>query len=561
MQDKTIRQVTNPKQKQTAPQRSVSSPTLVCPSCGGGDIQIVCHSCGSVSTPEDATTPPEEDLINAVIESTLLNKIYVVDSNNAPLNSDVVQVGENTDTGDIYDVPVSDVAQLPEASPSLPPQEKVADDDQREDQVIISWLNRRIGHGKLIYATGSAEYSKKYYNKPPDYTPDYPAYLAGDCRHILGSYLSREDGTTSVLVFDIDDPGQHAKHLTFLQDLAKAGAAPVYWIRKGDRGHLELYFDRPVNPEAARAWCIRVCPELAAVEECYPASDKRNQPVAWPLYQRKGETVTICQARAMLPQSTQLRSSSIENKQGLVRLIAQAVTPASLVEASIMPTKESGAAPISPKDTQKAPNVPQTTKDLAKVVIAEFNQTTAWEEVVALCGGFNRERKFKAVWRGERTPSVAIDPNGEFACDYGRTGTEYPKKLDKYEVWCLAQGGREFKRFDLAKRVEAYRKGQRLQQEIEASPTPPLTQQETEPAPLSQSFQVLPPEETRKEVAERLRGRRFVATPLGRGELWRAWPTEIGVVFDSDPERVKYFKTLEEMRQIVGVDDTDEFFT
>ena len=425
------------------------------------------------------------------------------------------------------------------------------------DQMIISWLAKRIGHGKLIYATGSPEYSKKYYNKPRDYQPDYRAYLDGDRRHILGSYLSRPDGTTSVLAFDIDDPAQHAKHPRMLADLARAGAAPVYWQRQGERGHLELYFDRPVNPEQARAWCIRVCPLLQEVVECYPAADKRNQAIAWPLFQRKLDQVFPCTAIAIGANGERREGVSATDRKGLALLVTTALTSASLIETYQMPQIKNDMPPVMKPALQTAIGKQQTPGDLAKVVIAEFNAETTWEEVAALCGGFTRERKFKAVWRGERTPSVALDADEEYACDYGRTGTAFPKKLDKYEVWCLAQGGREFKRFDLAQRTAAYRERQKQQ---ELQPSPPLsepqqeTRQETRPAQVPEEPS---PDETGEEIVARLRGKRAVLTPLGRGRLWRIWPSEIGVVLDSDPGRVKFFRTLAEMRQVVGTDDDE----
>ena len=111
----------------------------------------------------------------------------------------------------------------------------------------------------------------------------------------------RSDKTTFVLAFDIDDPGLNARISDMLAQLANAGAAPVYWQRRNERGHLELYFDRPVDAETARVWAVSVYPMLAEVEECYPTKDKQNQPISWPLYQRQGEKVTVCRARARIP--------------------------------------------------------------------------------------------------------------------------------------------------------------------------------------------------------------------------------------------------------------------
>ncbi len=587
LQDKTLRTVAAPNHKQTSSQASVSPPLpdIICPACGSDDVLITCRSCGSVSAPEDVTTTPQDHAGQAVNEAgDLLHKFYAVDTSNAPLlcednecdtgNNDNdgdarIDCGNNETDGGIQDAAgtklhLSDAAQMVVDSPPPPDpphEESVQTGQEDENSILIAWLAKRIGHGKLIYATGSAEYSKKYYNKPKDYQPDYVAYLAGDRRHILGSYLLREDGTTSVLAFDIDDPVQHAQRETYLRQLAAAGAAPVYWQRRKQRGHLELYFDRPVNPERALAWCLSVCPDLQTVVECYPAHDKRNQPLAWPVYQRAGNTIIPCSILATLPSrpGQLLASPGIQADHRRVAVLVQkAITPAALIEA-FAPAKpvEDRPAP-APARTQEARVLPQaTTEDLAKAVIAEFNVTTTWDEVVALCGGFNREGKFKAVWRGERTPSVAIDANGQFACDYGRIGTEYPKKLDRYDVWCWAHGGREFKRYDLAARIEAYR--ERMKGQSDALPSPPLPHQESAPElPPAQPALQPDPNETAEEIVARLRqtgqqSRGRVMTPAGAGTLWQIWPSRIGVVLDSDPEHVKFFTDLEEMHRIVAI--------
>src|SRR6266568_261694 len=570
LQDKTLRTMTKTASNHPAPHNPPPPAALTCPACGSNDVLITCRSCGSLSTPEEEVTISQDHAEQAVTDTpTLLHKICGVDTINAPLNGDVAGMSPRTTEDTDQDAPgetnngrgdqlVSDVAYLPEASSPPPhgPEEeqktRVTEDDA--DQVIISWLSKRIGHGKLIYATGSAEYSKKYYNKPTGYQPDYPAYLAGDKQHILGSYLSFADKTTFVLAFDIDEPEAHARHEQFLADLASAGACPVYWMRAGDRGHLELYFDRPVAADQARAWCLSVCPELEEVGECYPAQDKGNQPIAWPLYQRKGDVVTPCRARAILPHTTQVRSASITNRAGLAKLITAAVTPASLVEAFQMPEKSAAAAAVPGRQAAVFP--PPAGEDLAKVVIAEFNRTTTWDAVVANCGGFTRDGKFKAVWRNERSPSVAIDANGQFASDYGRTAG-FPRKLDKYEVWCLVQGGLEFKRFDLAARIEAYR--QRMQGQGETPLSPPLPSQEsTVEIPAAQPILQPDPNETAEEIVARLRqtgqsSRGRVMTPAGAGTLWQIWPSRIGVVLDSDPKHVKFFTDLGEMHRIVAI--------
>jgi hypothetical protein len=153
--------------------------------------------------------------------------------------------------------------------------------------------------------------------------------------------------------------------------------------------------------------------------------------------------------------------------------------------------------------------------DLAKLVIAAFNREHTWEEVTLLCGGIQRDR-FCAVWRHEAHPSVVIGEQGrgEYACDYGMGGA-YPKKLDKYEVWCLANGIEKKK--DLAERIAMYRKGQYPDQEkqtamnmhmnmheyepIEPTPTyetETTDEQETAPVPFHEPGEAFTPEQAQQ---------------------------------------------------------------
>jgi hypothetical protein len=542
---------------------------ITCSSCGSNNVHLICIDCGVDIT---ATT----QVIESTLDETLLHKFCVVSDNNPPLNATVV-----CEDDPILSAVAQNVKEVSRERPHIE-EEQTSRADLRQiappspianTQNIVTWLEKRRGHARLIYATGSAEFSKKYKNKPQDYEPDYPAYLAGDKWHILGSYLLREDAKTFVLAFDIDDQtidGQalHTRHEDMLLSLASAGAAPVYWQRQNGRGHLELYFDSPVNPEAARAFCIATCSLFEQIDECYPAHDKRNQPISWPFYQRKGDQVTPSIAKVLYPHTTTFIVTGVHDVAGLAQMITNAVTPASLIPPGA--ADESNQVPEARRMYTPPPSAPaQTDKDVAKIVIAEFNQQTTWDEVVSECGGFNRERKFKAVWRNERSPSVAIDPDEAYACDYGRTGA-YPKKLDKYEVWCLAKGGRDFKRFDLAQRIDAYRKRQQHEPtQISVSATTPEPEENRQPQeapapPVRNTIVQQPnPDETADEVVERLRqttqqSKGYVVTPAGAGKLWQLWPTRIGVVLDSAPERVTFFSAIEDLRAIHSSSTLDD---
>lgn len=131
---------------------------------------------------------------------------------------------------------------------------------------------------------------------------------------------------------------------------------------------------------------------------------------------------------------------------------------ASLIEQTIIPAEQVEAFdPLPEWTTVDQPVVHSlvfSDQDIVKLVIVEFNETHSWEEVTALWGGIQR-RRFRNGERGERTASVVIDPDGQYACDYGDIGDSQPRKLDKYEVWLRAN--RIDKRADLRERCRVYR--------------------------------------------------------------------------------------------------------
>ena len=544
LQDKTLRKVAEAgKKEQQTQQTDAEALPLTCPACESSDVIAVCRTCGTSGDIQNFTLQGQmATFITRVSDNTeketppLLNKIYV-DTNNAPQESTIVVESDPVLLTSIVESVLTEMKQ-PEVSPT----------PQTPGKQLVSWLTKRIGHGKIIYATGSPDTAKKYLAKPADYSPDFKKHLLGDKEHMYGSYLLRDDGTTYVLAFDFDtkEEALHDKHEILLTTLAHAGASPIYWLRQNKRGHLELYFDQPVDPDAAHAWCIQVCPELAFVEEVYPSGEKRNNPISWPMYQRKGTTVLLCQPKAALAVNPQNILAPEFGMKAIATLISQAITPASLI-----PERRVTIAQLSLERAVTAPSQeqqPLSDTDIARMVIAEYNKTTTWEEIIALCGGANRDGKFNAAWRGETSNSVKVDADGQYACDYGRTAG-YPKKLDKYEIYCLVNGGRDFKKKDLAERCRRYRETQDLP--IEAQQPQPL---QIRPSEALQQSVVRETDETPDEVVARLRRdiqatQGYVITPKGIGKLWQLWPERIGVVLEGQ-DRVSFFSTLSEIRQI-----------
>ncbi len=333
-------------------------------------------------------------------------------------------------------------------------------DQFRETAWVRAWIGKRLGSGQLIRATGQVQTSSgKYVSLPEAARPDLEAYLAGRPDHLYGSRLQRADGKTWVLAWDFDDtqPAFDEQHESILRALAHAGAAPVYWQRRTGRGHLELYFDRPVDPQAGKRWAEAVVPTLQEVKECYPCCGKNA--LSWPLWQRIGDQITACEMVVGYPwQPEQLLSSpGIDlDRHGLILLLKAAITPASLLSSVPACLPPAAAAQATPPEEPRAPaggGLLDPQREVLRAVLEEFQATHSWEEIAELCGGWDRGY-FKAIWRGERTASVKPDRDGRYCCDYGNHG-RFPKKLDKLGAWCLAQGLDQQQ--ELARRCEQYR--------------------------------------------------------------------------------------------------------
>ncbi len=578
LQDKTARIVKEAGKKlttlteQTAPQGNIS-PALTCSSCGSANVTLSCRDCGIAerfSVPEKDTRPSPVPYSTNFVQLSSITTPFGNGNGELSLTN-----GESTETQKEI-VVEGDIERRRSNEEETPPleQEETPREEVGPDEVLEAWLQKRIGEGRIIYATGLSAYESKYKSKPPGFIPDMSAYIRGERKHMYGTRLRLADGTTNVLAFDLDRESEHEKYAEFLITLARAGAAPMYFIRQNNRGHLEIYFDSPVLAVQAYTWCLQVCPGLSEIEECYPvpagsvqkkypAVDRDNSPISWPLYQRIENTVIACRVACAFPEKPEelIEHPGIAtDKQGLARLIGQAITPSSLLSGVVVETREETPAPDQEATKLEVEKTPTriSDRDAARIVITAFNRDITWEEVARLCGGLQGNR-FCAVWRDEDKPSVVIDRDGEFAADYGKRGPGDPFKLDKYEAWCLAKG-RDFKKSDLARRITEYR----TQQENPIPPPPPAVPVTEETPETEQTLEAGPPvEETAEEVVVRLRrtvqeSKGRVKTPYGNGSLWQLWPTRIGVVLDSDTKRVQFFTSLEDMRAIVAILENPE---
>jgi hypothetical protein len=350
--------------------------------------------------------------------------------------------------------------------------------------VLATWLQRRIGDGTMVYATGLLTSNDKYL--PYRGSISFAAYLDGRRGHIYGSRLRNEQGLTRVLSVDLDKPAHFSRWRAIVTELAQAGVSPICWLRQRDRAHIELYMDQNIDPDAGRAWCVAHSPTLAQLHdeiEWFPGPGRYKHALSWPLRQRIGDEIFVCTGYAMLASRPgELIQVSVEDRQALAALIVQAVTPAAPILALAAQVREQETQPRSVAQQQeqrageqrhiqsgerqavrqRGPAGASSNRDLAKQVIEEFCAGHDWNEIANLCGGMKNGR-FRAKWRDEETPSVVPDANGKsnYARDYGATGSS-PSKLDRYEAWCLVKG--IDKRTDLGERIAALR-AQLLEQE------------------------------------------------------------------------------------------------
>ncbi len=439
-----------------------------CTSCGSHNLvetrQVVCADCSTVQ--EEKRFYPvnaHEDTIPQDDASLTQEQKNATPQDDASLNQDFVVPA--TPQLDEVLLPVTTNI-LPQVSPSsvaiVEPESENERDGKMTDgnSVLETWLARRIGNvpHQFIFATGKMTAADKYFSLPKGYTPDISAYLRGELGHIYGSIPLNTNGTTQLLSFDCDTTERALRKNDILRMLANAGASPICWQRRPGRWHLEIYFDTPINAQAAYQWAIQACPLLAEFEECYPVKgieDKRNQRLSWPLWYRDGDQVIECQASALFPSmDSPIYSAGVQSDlERLVVLVAQAVTPASLIPvlpivAQELHKRNAPVVVLLEKPSLRTP-VGMSDSDVAKAVIKAWNNEHTWEEISDVQSG-----RFLASWRGERTPSVVIDQDGEHACDYGNHGN-WPKKVDKFEAWCLIE--KRNKKAELAKLCAEYR--------------------------------------------------------------------------------------------------------
>lgn len=298
---------------------------------------------------------------------------------------------------------------------------------------------------------------------PEKYTTIKRALNLGDLRAHLRGYKTKgatlQHGVnTRAIVFDVDTPEGWQRLQEAAQSLAIVDFKPILEpspVPEGDHaggGHLWMIFDGLVNAYSALQTIYQYTGGLLAeCKEYWPREGNHRVRLPGGKYVKSG-----FEAWCKLYDADGNELS--HDGTGAAAVLLDYQTPASVVNEYTKPEPTP-----APQGTTRQPVGGYLDKDLARQYIDEFNDQRSWSDIAAMVGGFNRNRKFLAEWRGDRTPNVSVNPRTDLAKDFAR---QDEPAMDKYEVWCkimahrLGQDWQLFKKQDLAQRCE-YRRQQR----------------------------------------------------------------------------------------------------
>lgn len=375
---------------------------LYCPECHQQGLEGRCTHCGHV-------IQPEEGKLSANVDSTASCVVLDVDST----AREVSMSNDGTATA-------TDGIKTPPDAPSA----------------VQTWLLKWIGSDPTIGQQLNEEEPRKYVSLG-EIVPDLDAYLTGQI--VYSSRPRQSNGKTWLIVGDCDKTG-HDLPKQAVGELARAGVASLYFQR-GHGGRLVIFFDSPVDADAALAYLLPLCPALAGVSEWFPCRNgkvnRQGSNLGWPLTRVQGNgkaaKVVSCPLYAMTPAGELFESpgwlEGDEAQDVILQALATCTNPATLIPESV-PGSHS-PAPRGGFDALKSPRKQATRKQsssdggsIVREAIRDFNERNTPEGL-----GLPTEGYFKV--RNERTPSTCWDKDysGYMATDFG-TG----EKLDLFEV-------------------------------------------------------------------------------------------------------------------------------
>jgi hypothetical protein len=323
--------------------------------------------------------------------------------------------------------------------------------EQDAGQLLLDIAGENASHIEMI--PREQKYTTVPYALNQD---DMIAHLRG--KRTKGAKLYYADGTLRGMMFDGDNhqDWQHLKDAAKLlqavgfNPILEPSPTPIDSKHEGG-GHLVIVFAERVDAYSAFQTVYQYTGDLLQSVEQWPSLSGGGNNVRLPggKYIKPG-----FQAWCNLYNADGLVLS--HDGTGAAHALLQYQTPIDLVNQYERPVVEPPVK-LAPK--------PQTSmggylgKDVAPSVIADFNDTTSWDELAARTGGYNRQGYFPASWRGDRNPNVKVNPKTDLAKDFSRNAwLDCP--MDKYQVYCLIEGGSDWQAFrkrDLAQRCRGYR--------------------------------------------------------------------------------------------------------
>jgi len=281
----------------------------------------------------------------------------------------------------------------------------------------------------------------------------------GDIRTHLRGYKTKGvvsrplDGETRALWFEGDTPEQWQRCEEAGRMLTAVGFKPLHIPspttgKHVGGGHMWVIFDGMVDAYSA----------LQTVYD-YTADLLRDCKEHWPgggvnVRLPGGKYVYNCDAWCDLFDAYGCQLSY--NGAGAALALLEHQTPAGLVTLHTKPDPAPEAQRTEPTRAQGR----YLDKDVARQVISDFNAVHSWD---SLLGESRRSGKYLAVWRGDRTPNVSVNPRTDLAKDFAQPDEP---AMDQYDCWCrieAARSGEDWKMFrkrDLAERCAQLRNQQ-----------------------------------------------------------------------------------------------------
>ncbi len=448
------------------PKSGYHPPKPTCPACNSElDIEtsVSCPQCGlkHIVSARPATEH-DTDLVEKFTQLVRLDKQLSEDEaadnlSGAPTMEAVEEVSDNPIT---YRMP-EEVSAAPDI-PNTPP--VVVEDPARQAaELLIDIAGEHTEHIKMV-----PNESKYITVKGSLDLGDMRTHLRGG--KTFGARLYHSNGMTRALCFDADGPEDwqrkiDAARLLKIMDfkpILEPSPIPEGYSHAGG-GRLWIVFNSLVDAYSALQNCYQYTGDLLQhSEEYWPKENDTGNRVRLP-----GGKYVHADFKAWCKLYDADWNELSHDGPGAAAVLLAYQTPVDIIDE--YPKPEVQTPDPEPQPTKHAPQVGgYLEKDLAKQVIADFNASHSWED---LLGKSNRQGKYCASWRGDRNPNVAVDSKTDLARDFSIQAW-VPRAMDKYQVYCFIEGKenwQEFKRRDLAQRCAQLREAQEPD-EIEQSP-------------------------------------------------------------------------------------------